>query len=105
MVPAPTLPHLIFLQELTDLSVDELDARLNLTDDAIQLSHRTHLPLGMPQINTRDVSACVLTQTGYVSGYSHSHHIPLWSAFTIEKQVSGFALFTTVRLVAPNHVT
>ena len=87
------------------MSVDELDARLNLTDDAIELSHSTHLPFGVPQINTRDVSACVLTQTGYVSGYSHSHHMPLWSAFTIEKQVSGFALFTAVRLVAPNHVT
>ena len=70
------------------MSVDELDTRLNLTDDAVALSHSTHLPLGLPQLNTRDVSACVLTQTGYVSGYSHSHHMPLWSAFTIEKQVS-----------------
>ena len=72
---------------MTDLTVEELDARLNLDDDAIAVSQSAHLPLGVPEINTPDVTACVLTQTDYVTGYSHVHHMPLWSAFTMNKQV------------------
>ena len=81
--------HLVdlFLQNITSTSLEQLDARLNLTSEAIDVSLTRHLPLGTPALDSPDVNACLLTQTDYVTGFSYSHLMPLWSAFTVTHQV------------------
>ena len=77
----------LFPQNITSTSVEQLDARLNLTSDDIDVSLARHLPLGTPALDTPNDSACLLTQTDYVTGFSYSHLMPLWSAFTVTHQV------------------
>ena len=81
--------HELNYKDHTDQSIENLDARLNLTDAESTASLTQHLPLGVPKLNS-EVHACILTQNDYVTGHSHTHRMPLWSAFTVNKVV-GFS--------------
>ncbi|XP_063299303.1 ectonucleotide pyrophosphatase/phosphodiesterase family member 3 [Pelobates fuscus] len=67
-------------------SEELLNQRLNLTAESSIQKVAKYLPYGRP-VNTEENSTyCVLYQETYVSGYSHDILMPLWSAYTIEKQ-------------------
>lgn len=45
------------------------------------------MPFGRPRLLQPDRSYCLLQQEGFISGYSHSLRMPLWSSFTVSKPV------------------
>ena len=48
-----------------------------------------HLPWGVPR-GGEGSSACLLTQPDYITLYSNTLHIPLWSAFKLTNKVTPF---------------
>ena len=48
-----------------------------------------HLPWGVPT-GGEGSNACLLTQPEYITLYSSTLHIPLWSAYKLTKEVSLF---------------
>ena len=53
-----------------------------------------HAPFGMPEVNFV-TDFCELTQTDYVTAYSHELRMPLYATFTLEKKTVsvGFLSF------------
>lgn len=51
------------------------------------------MPFGRPRVLQPDQSYCILHHEGFVSAYSHTTLMPLWSSFTIHKPVSLQHLF------------
>ena len=50
-------------------------------------SRRRHLPLGAPDIDYQGGSTCLLTQRHYISGYSQTLMMPLWTAYELKNEV------------------
>ncbi|CAH2250109.1 ectonucleotide pyrophosphatase phosphodiesterase family member 3 isoform X2 [Pelobates cultripes] len=67
-------------------SQELLNQRLNLTAESSIQKEAKYLPYGRPANTEENSTYCVLYQETYVSGYSHDILMPLWSAYTIEKQ-------------------
>ncbi|XP_071807109.1 venom phosphodiesterase 2-like [Asterias amurensis] len=65
-------------------SIADFDEQLKLTDTQKSASNMKHSPFGMPQINFK-TDFCELTQTDYVTTYSHDLKMPLYATFTMEK--------------------
>lgn len=61
------------------------NSRLNLTTEEASAAEKIHLPFGRPRMLQPNQSYCVLHHEGFVSGYSRSRLMPLWSSFTIHK--------------------
>lgn len=51
-------------------------------------AEKIHLPFGRPVMLQPDQRYCVLHHQGFISAYSHTMLMPLWSSFTIHKPVS-----------------
>lgn len=51
-------------------------------------AEKTHVPFGRPRMLQPDQSYCVLHHQGFISAYSRTMLMPLWSSFTIHKPVS-----------------
>ena len=62
--------------------MEEIDKRLDLSEDEVEESTSLHLPLGVPLIS-EDAEMCQLVQHDYVTGYSNDYTIPTYAAFTI----------------------
>uniref|UniRef100_A0A671VE76 Venom phosphodiesterase 1-like n=1 Tax=Sparus aurata TaxID=8175 RepID=A0A671VE76_SPAAU len=54
------------------------------------LTQKQHLLFGRPRVLQPDQAYCVLHQEGYITGYSHTALMPLWSSFTIDQPVSVY---------------
>ncbi|XP_073780586.1 autotaxin isoform X4 [Danio rerio] len=61
--------------------VDELNQRLRQVID-----DNKNLPYGRPAVMFR-TKYCILHHTDYISGYSEALHMPLWTSYTVSKQV------------------
>ncbi len=66
---------------LQNITIRELDERLNLTQEDILSSLHRNLPHGVPVLHSHN--ACLLHQHDYVMGYSASHRMALWTAYTL----------------------
>ena len=75
------------IQNLTTTPISILDGQLNLGIDAVNQSVSDHLALGVPRVDYLGADLCQLVQKDYIMGYSHTHHMPLWSAARISKNV------------------
>uniref|UniRef100_A0A671VD45 Venom phosphodiesterase 1-like n=1 Tax=Sparus aurata TaxID=8175 RepID=A0A671VD45_SPAAU len=67
------------------------NSRLNLTaeeGEEVSAAEKQHLLFGRPRVLQPDQAYCVLHQEGYITGYSHTALMPLWSSFTIDQPVS-----------------
>ncbi|XP_034016259.1 ectonucleotide pyrophosphatase/phosphodiesterase family member 3 [Thalassophryne amazonica] len=67
------------------LSGNTINSRLNLTAQEVDDAKKKHLLFGRPQMLQKGSSYCVLYQHGFISAYSHSALMPLWSSFTVNK--------------------
>ncbi|XP_059205877.1 venom phosphodiesterase 1 [Centropristis striata] len=67
------------------LSENDTNSRLNLTAEEESAAEKEHLVFGRPRMLQPHQSYCVLHQQGFISAYSHSALMPLWSSFTIQK--------------------
>ncbi|XP_053566653.1 ectonucleotide pyrophosphatase/phosphodiesterase family member 3 [Bombina bombina] len=85
----PSSPHASDLGcfcNLTNVDDELLNGRLNLSTEHISQTEMTNLPYGRPKNIKEKSTYCVLHQHRYVSAYSHDLLMPLWSAYTIQKQ-------------------
>uniref|UniRef100_A0A8C2WNV5 SMB domain-containing protein n=1 Tax=Cyclopterus lumpus TaxID=8103 RepID=A0A8C2WNV5_CYCLU len=80
-------PLHLFSFSLSFQSGNALNGRLNLTAEEESASEKKHMPFGRPRVLQPDQSYCVLHQEGFISGYSHAALMPLWSSFTVPKNV------------------
>ncbi|KAM9737839.1 venom phosphodiesterase CdcPDE [Menidia menidia] len=62
-----------------------INSRLNLTAEEVSAAEGKHVLFGRPRMLQPDQSYCILHQEGFVSAYSHSRRMPLWSSFTVDK--------------------
>jgi hypothetical protein len=58
-----------------------------------------HLALGVPQMDFMEADVCQLIQKDYIMGYSHQHHMPLWSAARLSKNVTVYSDISSVAKV------
>ncbi|XP_030644785.1 venom phosphodiesterase 1 [Chanos chanos] len=72
-------------------ALDELNlnSRLNLTASQVLDSEKRHLPFGRPRLLWADEDYCILHHEGYVSAYSHSAFMPMWTSFTIDRPLNS----------------
>ncbi|XP_028908951.1 ectonucleotide pyrophosphatase/phosphodiesterase family member 1 isoform X2 [Ornithorhynchus anatinus] len=64
---------------------DEKDFQPQLTVEEEKESQRSNLPFGRPRVLQKNSTFCLLFQKQFVNGYSHDLHIPLWSAYTVDR--------------------
>lgn len=57
---------------------------------SVSAAEKQHLLFGRPRVLQPDQAYCVLHQEGYITGYSHTALMPLWSSFTIDQPVSVY---------------
>ncbi|KAF3834346.1 hypothetical protein F7725_025550 [Dissostichus mawsoni] len=69
------------------ISLNPTDS-LGCTCDALFAAKKKHFPEGRPRMLQPDKSYCVLPQEGFITAYSLTALMPLWSSFTIDKPVS-----------------
>lgn len=50
-------------------------------------AEKIHTPFGRPRMLQPNQSYCILHHEGFVSAFSRSRLMPLWSSFTIQKPV------------------
>ncbi|XP_019393600.1 PREDICTED: ectonucleotide pyrophosphatase/phosphodiesterase family member 3 isoform X1 [Crocodylus porosus] len=62
-----------------------INQQLNLSTEEMKKAETYHLPYGRPHVLQKQNNYCLLYHHGYVSGYSHTIWMPLWSAYTINK--------------------
>ncbi|KAK5910753.1 hypothetical protein CgunFtcFv8_004989 [Champsocephalus gunnari] len=67
------------------LSDNSINSRLNLTAEQEFAAKKKHFPEGRPRMLQPDKSYCVLPQEGFITAYSLTALMPLWSSFTIDK--------------------
>ncbi|KAB0398502.1 hypothetical protein E2I00_014621, partial [Balaenoptera physalus] len=86
------------------LPIVDFQTQLNLTMAEEKAIKRGTLPYGRPRILRKNSTVCLLYQHQFVSGYSHDILMPLWTAYTIDRnaklnkgssQVYSEALLTT----------
>lgn len=80
------------------LSGNAINSRLNLTADEVAAAEEKHMLFGRPRMLQPDQSYCVLHQDGFISAYSRTALMPLWSSFTIDRPVN----LDPLQPVAPN---
>ena len=63
----------------------------------------THLPWGVPEGGAGQ-GGCILTQDGFVTGYSTSLRLPLWVAYRLDGEVckTGILYFTDFIVTGPS---
>ncbi|KFO86516.1 Ectonucleotide pyrophosphatase/phosphodiesterase family member 3, partial [Buceros rhinoceros silvestris] len=93
--------HLIPTHDLgctcTQISnVSEINARLNLTTEEINVTNSYHLPYGRPKVLQKENVYCLLFHHQYVSGYSYNIWMPLWTAYTVNTPENTSPLPPTV---------
>lgn len=66
----------------------EVNSRLNLTAAEVSAAEKKHLPLGRPRALQPGLDYCLLHQHGFVSAYSQTAMMPLWSSFTMDRPVT-----------------
>ena len=76
------------LQNLTPLTEDEADLLLNFTASETEESLKKHLPTGVPSLQV-DSATCLMTQRDYITGYNYEVRMPVWAAYTLDKQVTA----------------
>lgn len=59
---------------------------------------RGTLPYGRPRVLWKNNTVCLLYQHQFVSGYSHDILMPLWTAYTVDRNASICHLFISVWL-------
>uniref|UniRef100_UPI00358F7477 ectonucleotide pyrophosphatase/phosphodiesterase family member 3-like isoform X2 n=1 Tax=Myxine glutinosa TaxID=7769 RepID=UPI00358F7477 len=75
-----------------DPPMEQLNKKLNLSDNEVTVSERTHLPLGRP-INMQPAGKwCLLMQQSFISAFRMDRKAPMWVSYTISKHNSGKAL-------------
>ena len=73
---------------LQNNTIEELNSRLNLNEGDWSAYMQRHLPLGVPLIDLQGSSTCQLVHQNFISGYSKTYKMPLWTAYKLEKQVT-----------------
>ncbi|XP_071997621.1 ectonucleotide pyrophosphatase/phosphodiesterase family member 3 isoform X3 [Engystomops pustulosus] len=73
-----------------------LNERLNLPQAGISQSEANNLPYGRPRNVIIESKYCILHHEGYVSAYSHDLFMPLWSAYTLDRQVESSSIPPTL---------
>ncbi len=90
----------------TNLTVSELDQRLNLTAPEAEAALRRHLVFGAPEVapevGLSDEQVCELAQTEYATGYNNRTRLPRWVAFTLRGTVSGACVCVCVCACVPS---
>ena len=76
------------LQNLTSLTEDDADLLLNLTTSETEGSLNKHLPTGAPSLQVASAT-CLMTQRDYITGYNYEVCMPVWVAYTLDKQVTA----------------
>ncbi|XP_056876170.1 ectonucleotide pyrophosphatase/phosphodiesterase family member 3 [Takifugu flavidus] len=66
-------------------SGNTFNSRLNLTTEEVLAAENLHMPFGRPRMLQPDQSYCILRHQGFVSAYSRTALMPLWSSFTLHK--------------------
>ncbi|XP_010767859.1 ectonucleotide pyrophosphatase/phosphodiesterase family member 3-like, partial [Notothenia coriiceps] len=66
-------------------SDNSINSRLNLTAEQEFAAKKKHFPEGRPRMLQPNKSYCVLPQEGFITAYSLTDLMPLWSSFTIDK--------------------
>ncbi|XP_072170043.1 venom phosphodiesterase 2-like [Diadema setosum] len=69
------------------VDVKTYDKQLDLSDADVQQAMAEHAPFGVPEV-TVETMYCHLTQTNYITGYSHDMRTPLWSSYTLRQPQS-----------------
>ncbi|XP_029370635.1 ectonucleotide pyrophosphatase/phosphodiesterase family member 3 [Echeneis naucrates] len=79
-------------------SLDEINVnrRLNLTEEQKSAAERKHLLYGRPRMLQPEQTYCVLHQEGFISGYSSTSLMPLWSSFTVDKPTDSEPLLPVI---------
>ena len=80
-------------QDLTNLTCDEADLLLSFTVDEVDVILKNLLSTGEPTLLQADDHVCRLTQVDHVTGYSTQLHMPLWTMYSISKNVSARCYF------------
>ncbi|XP_007190933.2 ectonucleotide pyrophosphatase/phosphodiesterase family member 1 [Balaenoptera acutorostrata] len=70
------------------LPIVDFQTQLNLTVAEEKAIKRGTLPYGRPRILRKNSTVCLLYQHRFVSGYSHDILMPLWTAYTIDRNDS-----------------
>ena len=70
------------------MTVEDYDNRLDMSVEEKAAAESLHVAQGMHKlvgsVNTDwSTPVCTLHHNDFVSGYSHHHRMPLWSAFTL----------------------
>ncbi|XP_070589631.1 ectonucleotide pyrophosphatase/phosphodiesterase family member 3 [Erythrolamprus reginae] len=68
----------------SSINLEEVNRRLNLSNQAKKESEGLNLPYGRPQV-LQDSKYCLLHQTKYISAYSNDILMPLWNSYTVSK--------------------
>ncbi|XP_051811061.1 venom phosphodiesterase 1 [Acanthochromis polyacanthus] len=61
------------------------NSRLNLTAEEESAAEKKHLLFGRPRMLQPDQKYCILHQEGFISAFSSSALMPLWSSFTMDR--------------------
>ncbi|XP_029450262.1 ectonucleotide pyrophosphatase/phosphodiesterase family member 3 isoform X4 [Rhinatrema bivittatum] len=75
--------------DTNSVSTEAMNQRLNLTADEKNKANAFILPYGRPRVLQKSSTYCLLYHHDYVNGYSQDIRMPLWSAYTIEKQIDA----------------
>uniref|UniRef100_A0A8C5GZ12 Venom phosphodiesterase 1-like n=1 Tax=Gouania willdenowi TaxID=441366 RepID=A0A8C5GZ12_GOUWI len=67
------------------LSDNSINQRLNLTSEEESAAENQHLPFGRPRVLQSNLTHCLLHHHSFISSFSHSSNMPLWSSFTISR--------------------
>jgi len=62
-------------------TVEDADARLDLSAKTVKKLVKRLLPFGLP---TGKFPTCLLAQEDYLMGYSDEYNMPLWTAFSVK---------------------
>ncbi|XP_030709294.2 ectonucleotide pyrophosphatase/phosphodiesterase family member 1 [Globicephala melas] len=70
------------------LPIVDFHTQLNLTMAEEKAIKRGTLPYGRPRVLWKNSTVCLLYQHQFVSGYSHDILMPLWTAYTVDRNDS-----------------
>lgn len=62
-----------------------------MCSNVVTKCQQQHLPWGVPN-GGEGSNSCLLTHPDYITLYSNTLHIPLWSAYKLTKEVSLFTV-------------
>ncbi|KAM4693248.1 ectonucleotide pyrophosphatase/phosphodiesterase family member 1 [Discoglossus pictus] len=83
--PAEQVDKLGCSCDSTDLTFSGFQQQLNLTSLQESDTKKYNLPFGRPVMSLKNYNYCILYHNHYVSGYSYSTRMPMWTSYTVGK--------------------